>query len=1137
MKRSLKMGASILLTLCMILTLMPQYAYAGGESIVQRTTMLPLGNPSEPFGYTNTADVLVDSVSADDKITDSAEGWEWYPEGDSTQDYDDNTLVLKGIHLETNNTVAISLPAGATIILKTDTTNVVRSTCSQVPNNVIGIDCKGELTIKGEGSLEVQSGIGPYLNTSTAISAAGNLNIEGGTIRALGQVAFYGSTGLSSAGVLKISGGNITAKSDTTMDSNISAAIKGASVIIEDGTVYAQASLTHSVRYSILSDDGDGIETGIVATGMVVRYNIDDNNYTGQIEIKHLTNDNKMYYSMAGASEEHDENAFDILIQKAPPGASISQKTISGVAGSKLSGTPTMTISLTGCTFIELANNTDISSWFNNLPDGLIVTLLSVAGDGSSASIGFSGTPLEASDSAMLINIPSENLSIDEPVTVDTNSNAKFAITGGEPSGLQKRTNSLDLTVTELSYKASGSEEPAYANPTISNITNTVEGWKWYRYADEESGYASNTLELSGIDLTTTTANFGIKLPSGSAIVVLDGTSNRIASTFTGGENSYGIWCQGDLTIKGDSGELKTLGGNPEYGPIGTSGVMANGFLLIEGGNITAVGGVTPFTYQSMSTGLRAAKQLKITGGIIYAESKSRAVYSGSWDLDIEEMEAFVKIDEEYTAPAYSENGVLVYVSGQYLLAAKDARITPIPLPSFGGNGTEANPYLITSKEELKEMGRYVNLYNKKYGNKHYKLMADIVLNEADNGTLEQWTPIGLNSEKPFTGVFYGGNHTIKGIYINDFTTSYAGLFGYIKDGIVKNVGITGGQFSALGSNSYAGGIAGYNNGGQIEDCFNRSSITGTQSGGITGYNEMGHIQDSYNTGNVAGFVAGGITGVNQDAELTIVNCYNTGSVKAMKNNDSVYAGGITGKNYSATIKNSYNAGTVFANGIGNGQVNLGGVFGRNLLGNLIDVYWLDSALTIDYISDDTIDGIQVKTSSELKAMTEELNENVARLSEEYNNLALWKDDAKHENGGYPLFGTVTNYTLTVSGGGTGATADGSYAAGTIVSIHAGTKEGYTFTGWTTAGSGVFENTSNAETTFTMPEANTTITANWKAKDEPGQGPGPSKPSRPTPSVKTEDTNVLINGKSQSAGKSETTTGSDGNTYNGNSRL
>ncbi|MDF2651500.1 MAG: putative surface layer protein, partial [Paenibacillus sp.] len=1124
MKRSLKKGTAILLTLCMILALIPQasYVYAGG-SVEIRDQALDLTADELLYKILVDSNVETRNVSLDsENITDSIEGWKWYPQGDQGKGYVSNTLELGGINILTYDLEGIILPADSTIVLLDGTTNRVDSICEfggeTETATATGIKCKGTLTIEGTGALEVYGGTdaeGP-LDISRAIDAEGDLIIKSGTIGAYGESANSESTAICATGVVTIEGGAITAEGGVS--SSRSVGIKGRSITFEDGTIIAKASGSGE-RYAALVHYSDNSDT-FVHTGMSVLVHY----YNNYVPVSGFVTDSEkgiMYYC-----NEDMIAADDLLIQKLS--ATISNKIIAGVTGTELSGTPTMTISLTGTTFVNLTNNTDVSSWFTNLPDGLIATLLSTSGDGLSASIGFSGTPTEASDSVMLINIPAEKLKCYEQIAVDSNSNAKYAITGGEPSGPQKRTNSLDLTVTQLSYKASGSADPVNADPTSEDITDSVEGWKWYLHGDETKGYSARTLELNGINLETT-ANFGIKLPSGSAIVLADRTTNRVESTFTSSNNSYGIWCLGHLTIQGDSGQLMTVGGNPDYGSIGTSGLMAEGSLLVEGGNITAVGGKAPTTYQSMSTGLRAAQKLKITGGIIYAKSESfsacRAVYSGMWDLDIEEMEAFEKIDGEYTAPAHSENGVLVYASGQYQLAAKDARITPIPLPSFGGNGTEANPYLITSKEELKEMARYVNLYNKKYGNKHYKLMADIVLNEAGNGTLEQWAPIGLNSDKPFCGVFDGGNHSIKGIFINDFTTSYAGLFGYIKDGIVENVGIKDGQVSALGSNSYAGGIAGYNNGGQIEDCFNTTSIVATQSGGITGYNEMGHIQDSYNTGNVAGFVAGGIAGVNQDAELTIVNCYNKGSVKAMKNNDSVYAGGITGKNYSATIKNSYNAGTVFADGIGNGQVNLGGVFGRNLLGDLIDVYWLDSALPSGYISDDTV-GIEVKTSSELQAMTEELNENVARLSVEYDNLASWIDDTKNENGGYPLFDRATNYMLTVSGGGTGATADGSYAAGAIISINAGTKEGYTFNGWTKEGGGIFEDASNTVTTFTMPDGDVTITANWKTNDEPG----PSNPSRPTPSVKTEDTNVLINGKSQPAGKSETTTGSDGKT-------
>ena len=71
-------------------------------------------------------------------------------------------------------------------------------------------------------------------------------------------------------------------------------------------------------------------------------------------------------------------------------------------------------------------------------------------------------------------------------------------------------------------------------------------------------------------------------------------------------------------------------------------------------------------------------------------------------------------------------------------------------------------------------------------------------------------------------------------------------------------------------------------------------------------------------------------------------------------------------------------------------------------------------------------------------------------------------------------------YTLTVNlNGGSGNTTDGVYPAGEVVNIDAGRRSNYRFTGWTTSSGGRFANASSASTTFTMPAADTTITANW----------------------------------------------------------
>jgi len=78
-------------------------------------------------------------------------------------------------------------------------------------------------------------------------------------------------------------------------------------------------------------------------------------------------------------------------------------------------------------------------------------------------------------------------------------------------------------------------------------------------------------------------------------------------------------------------------------------------------------------------------------------------------------------------------------------------------------------------------------------------------------------------------------------------------------------------------------------------------------------------------------------------------------------------------------------------------------------------------------------------------------------------------------------------YALTVNlNGGNGTTATGSHMAGDAVSINAGTKPGYTFSGWTATGGGAFASASSAATTYTMPEGVATITANWTANSSGG---------------------------------------------------
>ena len=77
-------------------------------------------------------------------------------------------------------------------------------------------------------------------------------------------------------------------------------------------------------------------------------------------------------------------------------------------------------------------------------------------------------------------------------------------------------------------------------------------------------------------------------------------------------------------------------------------------------------------------------------------------------------------------------------------------------------------------------------------------------------------------------------------------------------------------------------------------------------------------------------------------------------------------------------------------------------------------------------------------------------------------------------------FEVLDTYTLTVNlNGGSGSTTGGEYPAGEAINIDAGSRSNYRFNGWTSSNGATFADASSASTTFTMPAADTTITATW----------------------------------------------------------
>lgn len=120
-----------------------------------------------------------------------------------------------------------------------------------------------------------------------------------------------------------------------------------------------------------------------------------------------------------------------------------------------------------------------------------------------------------------------------------------------------------------------------------------------------------------------------------------------------------------------------------------------------------------------------------------------------------------------------------------------------------------------------------------------------------------------------------------------------------------------------------------------------------------------------------------------------------------------------------------------------------------------------------------------------------------------------------------------TRYAVTVNGSydaqNSGA---GSYAAGSVVTVRAGSRSGYTFNGWTSGSNVVFDDPNAEETTFTMPDGSVTVTANWSR--DGGSSSSGRDDSDPSYAVgipdKTENGSVSVSPKNASQGDRVTVT-------------
>lgn len=282
----------------------------------------------------------------------------------------------------------------------------------------------------------------------------------------------------------------------------------------------------------------------------------------------------------------------------------------------------------------------------------------------------------------------------------------------------------------------------------------------------------------------------------------------------------------------------------------------------------------------------------------------------------------------------YDQYTDTIYVSHGNASKYFFVNIAPVLFP---GKGTAEDPWIISTKEDLKKFTEISNNARMTFTGRYFALGADI---DCQGDTL---VPVCKDKAAKlfFEGNFDGRGHTIDnfkivgvGFFTEDNVTGtavpgqvnpkdensyyYCGLFGNVgPNGVIRNVVI--GSKAYIQSFQYGGAIAGGSE-GLIENCYNYGTVRGYYSvtGGIVGYlKKDAVVRNCYNNGFICinGNTTGGVVGQAQQA--LVENCENTGEVSAywfnpyQKEASQYGAGGVVGYIDRSTVRNVVNSGKV----------------------------------------------------------------------------------------------------------------------------------------------------------------------------------------------------------------------------------
>ncbi len=361
--------------------------------------------------------------------------------------------------------------------------------------------------------------------------------------------------------------------------------------------------------------------------------------------------------------------------------------------------------------------------------------------------------------------------------------------------------------------------------------------------------------------------------------------------------------------------------------------------------------------------------------GVNYIDSGAFANCSSLTDLYIHNYYAVIGADIVTASPTLNIHGMSTSSAQTYAESngINFISLNDIDITFAGGDGSEENPYLVATAEQLNAVRNDLSA--------HYKQIADI-----DLSVYASWVPIGAEVDKSednilkdpisFKGTYNGQNYKILNMTITSPNYKWVGLFGSLETGkdlptlisnlklenVNINLDMQSIDYENNGSDGHilsVGGIAGsatryssYYSKCSIINCEVTGSIKvvncyDVYAGGIVGY---GDVLNSVNKADIyiesnrthrvweSRASCGGITGQTESVNGEITNCINFGNIDVTAGG-FVYCGGICGE--YGQISFSFNYGNIRGTTIKVGSsssfasnTNVGGIVGATCSDN-----------------------------------------------------------------------------------------------------------------------------------------------------------------------------------------------------------